>query len=102
MSLITVSDENKSPAVLITDTLNTIGIVATQPKLVQVNGFAAGTTVEIQARIHPNAAWVVIKALTDTDGDYIETFTTLHNFVQVVRLTGAAEILAYAQYLFLS
>lgn len=69
------------------------------PRIVQVEGLAAGTDIKVQGKVHKDAAWVVLSTLTGGAGDLANQsyeFDPRYNMVRVTR-TGAANVIAYAQ-----
>jgi hypothetical protein len=71
--------------------------IMTAPEWLGVSGLAAGTTVSVQVRLHPNGDWhefsnidgaTDVKALIDLEGRF--------NYVRTVR-TGPADLIVVAQ-----
>lgn len=69
------------------------------PQIVQINTLAGGLTVELQSKIHPDAAWSVVGTYTVADGVVMYTFNPLVNFVRLVLTGGAGTVNAFAQYM---
>lgn len=72
-------------------------ILIPYPEAIQINTIPAGTTVQVQQKMHVSAEWVNVgAALGNADGPVFMIFDHRANFVQLVR-TGAGAIKAYAQ-----
>lgn len=71
--------------------------VLASPSAIQIQNIPAGTSVNINARVSPDADWVLLKNFTSTDGKVLYHFgVTYYNYVQVVRV-GVGAIKAFAQ-----
>lgn len=72
-------------------------MVIPSPGVLQIDTIPAGTTLQVQQRVHSAAEWVDVGTVLDNaDGPVLMIFDNRVNFVQIVR-TGAGDIKAYAQ-----
>lgn len=74
-------------------------VVIPNPRFVQFDTIPAGTTVQVQRKIHKDASWENVgTAVGNSDGSKVIEFGLLPpNFVQLVR-TGAGDVKAFAQF----
>jgi len=104
--LVLLSTKSHAPSQLIYDPLNSINesgdnnrsLVARHPRLVTIEGLAAGTTVEIKVKLD-DAAQEIVFATFDgaTESEGLVEFLEPYNFL-VVERTGADDFKAFAQY----
>lgn len=107
MSLILMNAEPDSPVHLVYDTAAGVPVIGVDadhsssivaPSFIQIEALPAGTTVQLQQRIHNSASWVNVgPAYTSVDGASIIQFNKPTNFVQIVRTAGTGAVKAYAQ-----
>lgn len=75
--------------------LNTSDVII-QPSALQFEALAAGTSIDIQARIDEAASWVSYQTIDSTNSPALVLFTTPIDYIRLVR-TGAGDAKVFAQ-----
>lgn len=68
------------------------------PSVIQGDTLPAATTIVIEGKVHPNAAWVSLGQYTLADGNFGLTISPRYNFVRGRRSVGTGQPVIYAQY----
>lgn len=97
MADILANEKPKFPIQVILDTANAVDRIAVAPHIVQVSPVPAGTTVELQARINADMAWVPIAEITEATSGILFTYGIRYNFFRAVRTAGSGEVVVCVQ-----
>lgn len=68
------------------------------PKIIQLDTLPGATTVIVEAKVHPDAAWVTLGTYTSVDGNVALVNTNNYLFVRGRRSVGTGQPVMYAMY----
>lgn len=83
---------------LITISCATYSKLMFRPTVVQVEALPGSTTIKLQGKVHPDASWVDIQTVADTDGLTQVVFNTIYDMVRGKRTVGSGQPVLYAQF----
>ena len=101
-ALIKTAEQSFALSRCVLDTANSIGLDANTSNattfacMFQVDPVPTGTVVSVQAKVHPDAAWIEIWKSTDADPDYLQSYQMPYNFQRAVRISGTGIVKAFA------